>query len=112
MLVLELVKEYSGIAVLVGQALMFVFMMYLKGQFAPRSVVLKLESIERRMDQIEVRVERIPSVEDLYALDKLIMQLSGQLDVLDERFSSFAGVIKRLQLQQDRVDEFWKQRSS
>ena len=105
---LSFLNEFGVPIVFVAQLALSVFILFLKDKFAPKSLEKNVGDLEEKVSIIEVKMENIPSAEDLHSLEKQICELRGDLKAVDEKFGGTDGLLKRLERQVNRMDQFWR----
>ena len=107
---LEILNTYGMLVIFVIQTIMAIFFLVLKDKFAPKSLNEYVSELTGRVKIIETKMDNIPSAEDIHSLDKQIGELRGDLKAVDEKFDGTDGLLKRLERQVNRMDEFWRQK--
>lgn len=75
----------------------------LKKRFVPRE---DHDRLSARVDDIERRLETLPSAKEINALRHQLTEVSSDLKVFNQRHLATEAKIDRLQLQTDRIERF------
>lgn len=107
---LTFINQYGMALLMVGQIALAIAFLYFKDKFAPKGVEKanekEIDSLDRRVTVLETRMDNLPTADDLHRLEKQICDLRGDLHSVDTKLDGKNGLIERLELQVNRMDEF------
>lgn len=109
--ILEIASQYGMVALVIIQFLYFIALLVLSTKFAPKSCEKDIDELQDKVRHIEVRLENLPTKEDLHRLENNITELKGDLKGVDEAFDGIRQLMKRTEKQLNLVDQYLRSHS-
>lgn len=107
----DLLVQNGVIISVIGQFLTALFVLYLSTKFAPKSLEEDVTNLQGRIQRIEIKLENIPTKDDLHRLEKKIMELNGELKRVDENLDASEAINKRVEYKINNIDQFLRGKS-
>ncbi len=105
---LNLMSDYGIVISWFVQGVIGIFVIHLATKFAGKHIEEKVEELEDEVLVIKEQMKSTPTRDDIYALDRKIVELQGDIKRLDESIDGTDGLITRLELQVNRIEDFLK----